>query len=265
MKTGPSAFSILMMYVGMLLFLGPFLLSIAFPRVPIGWALAAGIALGAPVLVWSLHLQSKDMPGSQKSFLPHRSQWAPFGWNAIAGICLLMLLVLPGLLLTPWLVLPAGDAVSDAWARAGMLTLAWCIVPPWSRLAAIWVRRQFAGRVEPTFGESFVNPKPSSLPRGLAMLQRYSLELLVIAIGIAFISGLIAIPAGMRVPQGPRGGRGRGILMMLVWIRDNPNFLTAFTMLVSGKLLVQTLFELVWSRNGVCNREPEERSEVESE
>jgi hypothetical protein len=80
------------------------------------------------------------------------------------------------------------------------------------------------------------------------MLQRYSLELIVIAIGIALISGMLAIPAGMRVPQGPRRGRGRGILMMLVWIRDNPNFLTAFTMLVSGKLLVQTLFEPGQSR-----------------
>lgn len=248
MKTGPSAFSILMMYVGMLMFLAPFLLSIAFPRVPIGWALADGIALGAPVLVWSMHLQSKDTPGSQKSFLPQRSQWGPFVWNATAGICLLLLLLLPGLLLTPWLVLPAGDAVSDAWTRAGLLTLVWFIVPLWSRRAAIWVRHQFAGRIEPTFGESLVNPKPSSLPRGLAMLQRYSLELIVIAIGIALISGLLAIPAGMRVPQGPRRGRSRGILMMLVWIRDNPNFLTAFTMLVSGKLLVQTLFEPGQSR-----------------
>jgi hypothetical protein len=249
MKTGPSAFSILMTYVGMLMFLAPLLLSIAFPRVPIGWALAVGIALGAPVMLWSMHLQSKDTPGSQKSFLPHRSEWGPFAWNATAGICLLVLLLLPGLLLTPWLVLPAGDAVSHAWTRAGLLTLVWCIVPWWSRRSITWVRLHFAGRITPTFEKSLFIPKPSSRPGGLAMLQRYSLELIVITIGIVLNSGLFAIPAGLAVPQGVRG-RGRGILTLLVWVRDNPNFLAAFTMLVLGKLLVQTLLELAWSRNG---------------
>lgn len=249
MKTGPSAFSILMTYVGMLLFLGPLLLSIAFPRVPIGWAVAVGIALGAPVMLWSMHLQSKDTPGPKKPFLPQSSQLGPFAWNATAGICLLLLLLLPGLLLLPCLVLPAGDAVPDAWTRAGLLTLVWCIAPWWSRRTFTWVRRQFAGRITPAFEESLLIPKPSLRSGGLALLQRYSLELIVIAIGIVLNSGLLAIPVGLAVPQGVRG-RGRGILTMLVWVRDNPNFLAAFTMLVLGKLLVQTLLELVWSRNG---------------
>lgn len=249
MKTGPSAFSILMTYVGMLLFLAPLLLSIAFPRLPIGWALAVGIALGAPVMLWSMHLQSKDTPGSQKPFLPERSQLGPFAWSATAGICLLLLLLLPGLLLLPCLVLPAGDAVPDAWTRAGLLTLVWCIAPWWSRRSFTWVRRQFAGRINPTFGESLAVPKPASRSGGLAMLQRYSLEMIVIAVGIVLTSGLLEIPAGLAVPQGVRG-RGRGIFRMLVWVRDNPNFLAAFTMLVLGKLLVQTMFELVWSRDG---------------
>lgn len=250
MKTGPSAFSILMMYVGILFVFAPFLLIIPFPRMPFGWVLGGGIAIGAPVMLWSMHLQSKDTPGPKKPFLPQKGQLGQFAWNATAVICWILMILLPGLLLLPCLVLPAGDAVSDAWTRAGLLTLVWCIAPWWSRRSDLWVRRQFAGRIPPTFfGEPLVSPKPSSLPGGLAMLQRYSLELIVITVGIVLTSGLLAIPAGLAVPQGVQG-RSRGILTMLVWVRDNPNFLAAFTMLVLGKLLVQTMLELGWSRDG---------------
>jgi len=243
----PPIASTLATLAGCAIVFGSLLLTLAFPDLHLGIAIAIGAVLGTPFIVLGLRLHPQSNPGDEASrqFWPTRTEARRFLWGFIAFLTLLACVFGPiVLLISLAYFLPSGDDWGIVTIRLLFVALAflgwyWCL-----RLASKTIPNRFRGRLSDETLDAFTRDEPNEQPRTAVAAATKNWQLPVIAlVALCVALGVIDFDSPwLDIDAGPK--RTRGLVRLIQCCRGNPNTVTSSAVIVGTAALAWYVFQI---------------------
>jgi hypothetical protein len=236
----PTALANVATFSGMALIFGSLLLTLVFPRLHVGIAIAIGAALGAPLVILGLWLGSNHAAANQppRSFWPTKAEaWGILGVLVffacvLAPVCMFLLIAF---------FLPSGDDWGIVILRIVTVVVALGASIWWIKFASKTIPKWFPdGTID-----AFTWETPAEEPKSAAVAAYKNWQIGVIAI-VAFCVAFGVIDYNSPILNVDAGGkRARGFMRLITWCRGNPNTVTSSSALVGFGALGFYAFRIV--------------------
>ena len=243
----PPIASTLATLAGCAIVFGSLLLTLAFPRLHLGIAIAIGAVLGTPFIVLGLRLHPPSIAadGPSKQFWPTRREARGVLWGFVAFVTLCACILGPlGIVIAVGVFLPAGDTWGIVAVRLlfiGAAVLAWYW---WVKFAATTIPNWFRGRLSDETLDAITRDEPSEEPKTAKAAAIKYWQVAAIAL-VAFCVGFGVIDfhsPWLNIDAGPK--RTHGLVRLLQWCRGNPNTVTSSSILVGAAALAWYIFQV---------------------
>jgi MFS family permease len=231
----PPIASTLATLAGCAIVVGSLLLTLAFPRLHLGIAIAIGAVLGTPFIVLGLRLYPQSTPANEasKQFWPTRTEARRVLWGFVAFVTLCACVFGPiAILISFSFFLPSGDNWGIVTVRLLFIVLAILGCYWWVEFASTTIPNWFRGRLSNETLDAITSDEPPEEPQTAKAAAIKNWQLAVIAL-VAFCvaSGVIDFGSPwLNIDAGPK--RTRGFVRLIQWCRGNPNTVTSSSVLV---------------------------------
>ena len=243
----PPIASTLATLAGCVIVFGALLLTLAFPDLHLGIAIAIGAVLGTPFIVLGFRLHSKWNPvdDGSRQFWPTRTDARRVLWGFIAFFTLLACVIGPiVLLMSLGYFLPSGDDWGIVVIRLLFVAFALLGYYWWFKFASKTIPNRFRGRLSDEALDAFTRDEPNDQPTTAVAAATRNWQLLVIAL-VAWCVALEVIDFDspwLNIDAGPR--QTRGLVRMILWCRGNPNTVTSSAVIVGTASLARYFFQI---------------------
>lgn len=239
--TKPPTASTLATVVGCSCVFGSLLLTLAFPRLHLGVAIAIGAVTGAPFIALGLLLHSRSISRDSKQFLPTITETQNLLWGGVAWAVFFVSLLAPvaifGVL---GYLLPPGDDWGMVALRLLFISVVCLVCYRWVKFVSAIIPGWFRGRVSDQTLDAMTRQEPRDEPKSRKAAALKYFHLVIIALVTFCIAcGAIHFPD---IKVGPR--RIRGLIGLIQWCRGNPNTVTASAGLVGAGALVLYFYRI---------------------
>lgn len=246
-QPNPPIASTLATLAGCAMVFGSLLLTLAFPDLHLGVAIAIGAVLGTPFIVLGLrlHPQSNPVGDASRQFWPTRTEARRVLWGVIAFFTLLACVFGPIVLLfSLGYVLPSGDDWGIVTIRLLFVAFAICGCYWWFKFASKTIPSRFRGRLSDEALDAFTCDEPDEQPTTAVAAATRNWQLLVIAlVTLCVASGVIDFDSPwLNIDAGPR--RTRGLVSLVQWCRGNPNTVTSSAVIVGTAALAWYVLQI---------------------
>jgi hypothetical protein len=239
--------STLAFLAGIAIVFGSLLLSLQFPNLHIGIAIAIGAVLGTPFIVLGLRLYEGALSaaGTSKKFWPSRTEGGRMLWGFVALVTLLASILGPiALFIGIGYFLPSGDDWGIVTIRLLFLALAVLGYYWWFKFASKTIPNRFRGRLSDEALDDFIHgePKERSTTPVAAATRNWQL-LLITLVAFCVALGVINFDSPLfKIDVGPR--RTRGFVRLIQWIRGNPNTVSSSATIVGAAAFALYVFKI---------------------
>jgi hypothetical protein len=232
----PPIASTLANLAGGAIIFGSLLLTVQFPQLHLGIAIAIGAVLGTPFIVLGLRLHERSLPtdGPSKQFWPTRTEGSRVFWGSVAVVTLCTSIVGPvALIIAIGYFLPSGDNWGIVTIRLLFVALAFCGWYGWFKFASITIPNWFRGRLSDETLDAFTREEPTEQPTTAFAAARKNWQLIVIAlVALCIALGIIDFDSPwLDFDAGPK--RTRGLVRLIQWCRGNPKTVTSSAVIVA--------------------------------
>lgn len=243
----PPIASTLATLAGCAIVFGSLLLTLAFPKLHLGIAIALGAILGTPFIILGLrlHPQSNPVDGTSRQFWPTRAEARRVLWGFFAFVTLLAGVFGPMvLLISMGYFLPSGDNWGIVTIRLLFVVLAVLGWYWWVKFASKTIPNWFRGRLSDETLEAFTRDEPTEQPQTAVAAALKNWQLPVIAIvALCVAIGIIDFDSPwLNIDAGPK--RARGLVRLIQWCRGNPNTVTSSAVLVGTATSAWYVFQI---------------------
>lgn len=243
----PPIASILATLAGCAIVFGSLLMTLAFPDLHLGFAIAIGAVIGTPFIVLGLrlHTQSNPVDEASRQFWPTRTEARRVLWGFIAFFTLLACVFGPiVLLISLGYFLPSGDDWGIVTIRLLFVAFAIHGYYWWFKFASKTIPNRFRGRLSDEALEAFTRDRRNEQPTTAVAAAARNWQLLAIAL-VAFCvaSGVIDFDSPwLNIDAGPR--RTRGLVRLIQWCRGNPNTVRSSSVIVGTAALAWYVLQI---------------------
>jgi hypothetical protein len=243
----PPIASTLANLAGCAIIFGSLLLTLQFPKLHLGIAIAIGAVLGTPFIVLGLRLHERSLPadGTSKQFWPTRTEGSRVFWGFVAFVTLCASIVGPiALAIVIGYFLPSGDNWGIVTIRLLFAALVFCGWYWWFKFAFKSIPNWFRGRLSDETLDAFTREEPTEQPKTAVAAARKNWQLLVIAlVALCIALGIIDFDSPwLDIDAGPK--RTRGLVRLIQWCRGNPKTVTSSAVIVGTVAAAWYVFQI---------------------